>query len=105
MHPVQQPKLPAIELICRRYHVRRLEVFGSIAADDFDLASSDVDFVVEFQPLQPGEYADVYFGLLAELRDLLGRPVDLIVDRAIQNPYFREIVDEAKVPIYAAGQP
>ena len=49
--------------LCRRFHVRRLEVFGSAARGDFDPARSDLDFLVEFQPLPPGAYADAVFGL------------------------------------------
>jgi len=48
MHPSIAAKRPKIVEICRRFHVRRLEVFGSAArGDDFDPACSDADFLVE----------------------------------------------------------
>ncbi len=39
-----------LEEVCRRFHVRRLDLFGSAASDDFDPAGSDLDFLVEFDP-------------------------------------------------------
>jgi hypothetical protein len=51
MHPLIQEKRADIAALCRRYRVRHLEVFGSAArGDDFDLASSDADFLVELNP-------------------------------------------------------
>jgi len=91
-----------IEHLCQRFQVRRLELFGSAADGRFSAASSDVDFLVEFSPLAPGAYADCYFGLREALEELYGRPVDLVVDSAIKNPYFRQAVEQSKVLVYAA---
>jgi uncharacterized protein len=88
--------------LCRRFHVRRLDVFGSAARGDFDPARSDIDFLVEFQPLQPGAYVDAYFGLKEGLEQLFGRPVDLVSAASIRNPYFRQGVERTKAPLYAA---
>lgn len=94
--------LAGITEVCRRYGVKRLEVFGSAATGGFDPETSDCDFLVEFYPLPPGQRADAYFGLLEELQALLGRPVDLVVARAIRNPYFREAVEMTREVVYAA---
>ena len=56
-----QDNRAAIEALCRRFNVARLEVFGSAANDEFDVARSDVDFLVEFKPLEPAPLADAYF--------------------------------------------
>lgn len=88
--------------LCRRFAVRRLELFGSVATGQDDPARSDVDFLVEFDQLPEGTYADTYFGLLESLEALLQRPVDLVVARAITNPYFRQSVDRTKTLVYAA---
>jgi predicted nucleotidyltransferase len=88
--------------LCRRYRVLSLSVFGSAVRDDFDPERSDYDFLVDFQALQPGQYADAYFGLLESLERLLGRPVDLVVGSAIKNPYFRQSVDQTRALLYAA---
>jgi hypothetical protein len=50
--------------LCRQYRVQRLALFGSALRDDFNSAHSDLDFLVEFEPLTAGTYADTYFGLM-----------------------------------------
>ena len=93
---------PDLEELCRRHHVARLELFGSAAAGHARRNRTDLDFLVEFGPLLGSGYADSYFGLLEALEHLLGQPVDLVVATAIQNPYFRQSVEQTKSLIYAA---
>jgi len=91
-----------IEALCRRLGVLRLDAFGSIVAGHLR-EDSDLDFLVEFDLTRGIEgYADRYFDLLESLEELFGRPVDLVVDSAIKNPYFRESVDETRAHLYAA---
>ena len=91
-----------IEALCRDYGVQRLALFGSAATGSFRSSSSDLDFLVVFRtPLTPG-YANRYFGLLEGLQHVFKRPVDLVVESAIRNPYFREAVDRSKAQLYAA---
>jgi len=93
----------ALEQLCRRFRVKRLELFGSAATGDrFAGADSDLDFLVEFLPLEPGMHADAYFGLLGGLEDLFGRSIDLVMTRAIANPYFLESVNRTRTVLYAA---
>jgi predicted nucleotidyltransferase len=99
--PIAEHRM-ALEQLCRRYHVRRLELFGSAAAGLERPGESDYDFLVEFEPLASGAYADTFFGLKESLEDLFSRPVDLVVASAIRNPYFRESVDRTKSLVYAA---
>jgi predicted nucleotidyltransferase len=80
----------AIARVCRRHHIRRLSLFGSVLKGT-DRPDSDVDFLVEFEPgKKPG-----FLGLAAieaELSALLGgRPVDLRTPEDL-SPYFRERV-------------
>ena len=102
MHPELARHREAFERLCRQFHVRRLELFGSAATGRYRPGESDIDFLVEFEPLPPGEYVDAYFGLLEALEDLFGRPIDLVMPEAITNPYFREAVDETKALVFAA---
>ncbi len=62
----------AIVQACRRFGVVRLYVFGSSLRDDFRPEDSDIDLLVEFQPDESYALVDAYFGLLDELRSLLG---------------------------------
>ena len=79
MHALIEQHRTAIADICRRFGVRRLEVFGSAArASDFRPDTSDADFLVEFVPGSDLPFLRRYFGLQDALSNLLGRPVDLV---------------------------
>jgi len=88
--------------LCVRHHVSRLELLGSAVGEGFDAEHSDLDFIVEFDELGPGNYADAYFGLLEDFQVLFRRPVDLVMTKAIKNPYFLEAVNASRVVLYAA---
>ena len=98
--PLVANRKQQIRTLCQRHHVKRLEVFGSAASDNFNPESSDIDFLVDYQLLPPAQHADAYFGLLEDLQSLFGRSIDLVEDKAIENPYFRASVDETRQPIY-----
>ena len=102
MVPLLDANRETLQQLCARHRVARLELFGSAARDGFDPDSSDLDFLVEFLPLRPGEYADEYFAMLSALESLFHRPVDLVMTRAIRNRYFLQSVNETRVVLYAA---
>lgn len=103
MHPTIHEKIPDIAGIAARHRVRRLGIFGSAASDRFDPAKSDIDFVVEFEPMTPIEHARAYFGLAEDLTRALDREVDLIELSAVRNPIFRQVVEETAREIYAVA--
>ena len=92
----------ALEALCRRFRVRRLELFGSAVGASFDPLSSDLDFLVEFDDLPSNGYADAYFGLAEALEGLFHRKVDLVILSAVKNPYFRESIERSRTLLYAA---
>jgi predicted nucleotidyltransferase len=102
MAPQVSLKHDQLAELCRRYRVRRLAVFGSAGREDFDPGRSDLDFLVEFEVLPPGVYADTYFGLLEALKQLYGRPVDLIEAGSVRNPYIRQEIEATQETVYAA---
>lgn len=102
MNPEITKHKAELEELCRRFRVRRLELFGSAAVGKYRPGESDLDFLVEFEELSPGTYADTYFGLLESMETLFGTRVDLVVASAIKNPYFRKSVDDTKALLYAA---
>ena len=90
-----------LRTLCRRFSVARLELFGSAAGDEWQPAVSDLDFVVSFlASAQPG-LADRYLSLADGLEAALRRPVDLVTEDSIRNPYFRLTVNATRYPIYA----
>ena len=100
MIPIITQHADQLAEICRRHHVNRLELFGSAAVGDFNSETSDIDFLVDYHPFPGPGKADAYFGLLEDLQRLFDRQIDLVVDRAIENPYFRQNVDKSKVAVY-----
>ena len=103
MHPLIASKQSQIAEICRRFHVRRLEVFGSAArGDDFDATRSDVDFLVEFDSDTPTNLFDAYFGLQRALEALLDREVDLITPSSIENPFVRASIDQSRELVHGS---
>lgn len=102
MVSVIEDKLKELEGLCRRFHVSRLEVFGSAAADDMRDAS-DLDFLVEFDPAVNDRRFDTFFALKEALEKLFGRPVDLVEPGGLRNPYFIRSVNETRQVIYAAS--
>jgi uncharacterized protein len=87
-----------IERFCRKWHITRMEVFGSVLRDDFDSERSDVDVLVTFAPGKTPGLA--FFRAEKEFAELLGRKVEMSTRRAIeqsQNWIRRErILSEAQ---------
>ena len=83
----------ALDNLCRKFRVRRLDLFGSATTGHFDPARSDVDLLVEFEAMPASAYAAAYFGLRAAAETLLGRPVDLVTEAALANPYLRRRIE------------
>ena len=102
MQPIVETHIAELRKLCRRFHVRRLEVFGSAARGDFDPQRSDMDFLVEFEADARAGTLDTYFGLKEALEALLGRPVDLVMPGAIENPYLKRSIEESRETVYAA---
>jgi predicted nucleotidyltransferase len=88
-----------IRKLCMSHHVKKLYVFGSVLTDQFN-QQSDIDFIVDFQPIEIADYADNYFDFKFSLQDILKRPVDLLEEKAIQNPYFKQAVHPKRQLVY-----
>lgn len=91
-----------LEDLCRKHRVQSLELFGSAADGSWKAETSDLDFLVDYLPLQNGEIAHGYFELLHDLEDLFSRKIDLVMTSAIRNRYFLENVNKSRQVIYAA---
>ncbi len=99
---VREHHRDALILLCRRYYVSRLEVFGSAATDRFDVERSDVDLLVELDLSAPLGGLEQFFGFKHAAERLLGRRVDIVNPAFIRNSYFRQCVDETRELVYAA---
>ena len=88
--------------LCRAHHVRRLSVFGSAVREDFDPATSDVDLLVEFEELPYPHSVENSWSLKEGLIQLFGRPVDLLRDGSVRNPYLLREIRADQEMLYAA---
>ena len=85
--------------ICQKHRVKTLAVFGSVLTDRFH-DDSDIDFVVDFTDVDECDYADNYLEMQDSLRNLFGREIDLLEDKAIRNSILRETINNSKQVIY-----
>lgn len=88
-----------INQLCLKHKVRKLYVFGSVLKDSFT-NESDIDLVVDFEKIDLQEYADNYFDLKDQLEYVFKRPVDLLEEKGIRNPFLRQQIDFEKQLIY-----
>ncbi len=93
-------KLVEVGKLCRRFGVMRLEVFGSASVGAFDPFASDYDFIARFVPQPSVSMGQRFLGFSEALETLLERPVDLMTDRPIENPYLRAAVDATRTTVY-----
>lgn len=94
-----QQRMGAIEQLCRRYGVARLALIGSATEEaSFDPARSDIDFLVDFSGEE--QLFARYIDLKEALESVLGRPVDLIIARAVRNPFFLREIERTQVVVY-----
>jgi uncharacterized protein len=85
--------------LCEKHQVKYLYAFGSIVKDRF-VAESDIDILVQFNPVELEKYFDNYMDFKEQLEELFSRSVDLVENQAIRNPVFRRVVDREKLLIY-----
>jgi predicted nucleotidyltransferase len=93
----------ALVELCRRFHVKRLEVFGSASrGEDWEAGESDVDLLIELEMQAPAEHLEAYFGFSEAVEQLLGRKVDLVMIEALRNRYFLKNIEPEREVLYAA---
>jgi predicted nucleotidyltransferase len=92
-----------LEELCRKHHVKTLELFGSAADGTWDPSRSDLDFLVDFPPGHDfGPWIGDFFDLKDDLERLFGRKVDLVMPGAIRNRFFLEAINKQRKTVYAA---
>ena len=85
--------------LCKAHKVKNLYAFGSVLTDNFN-NESDIDLIVDFSNIAVEDYADNYFDFKFSLQDILKRPIDLLEEKALKNPYFRQSVYQNRKLVY-----
>src|SRR4051794_5386742 len=88
-----------IKKLCDHHGVKQLYAFGSVLTNEFN-KESDIDLVVDFDPIDVALYADNYYDFKFSLQDILERPIGLLEEKAIKNPYFRLKLNQQRQLIY-----
>ena len=88
-----------IKKLCVLHNVKTLYAFGSVVSGELN-DKSDIDFIVDFESIDISKYADNYYDLKFSLQDIFKRPIDLIEEKAIRNPYFKESVNNQRKLVY-----
>jgi predicted nucleotidyltransferase len=91
--------LGELKRLCKRYKVKSLFVFGPETSGNSN-SNSDLDFIVDINSKNPLEYAENYFNLKENLKELFKRDIDLLEERAIRNPYLAEEINKTKKVVY-----
>lgn len=99
MNQIIEKHTNKISDLCENHKVKSLYAFGSVLTTNFN-EESDIDFIVDFFPQDVLEYADNYYELKFALEEILRRKIDLLEEKAIKNPYFKQVVNENKQLIY-----
>jgi predicted nucleotidyltransferase len=90
---------PDIIKLCEMHKVKSLYAFGSILTENFT-DESDIDLLVDFSNIAVEDYADNYFDFKFSLQDIFKRPIDLLEEKAIKNPYFKQSVNQQRQLVY-----
>jgi predicted nucleotidyltransferase len=94
-----------IDVLCRQYGVLRLDIFGSAATGEFNAATSDLDFIATFADTETPGYARRYLAFAEALEALFNRPVDVLIEGSIRNPYFRASVAATRQQVFVERDP
>ena len=88
-----------IDILCKTHKVKSLYAFGSVLTEKFS-KESDIDLIVDFTNIGVEDYADNYFDFKFSLQNILKRSIDLLEEKAIKNPYFRQSINQQRQLIY-----
>lgn len=102
MIPILETRSADIAEICRRFHVSRLDVFGSAARESDFSEDSDIDLLVEYEAGHHPLSLKDYLALRGALEDLLDRKVDLVMAGAVSNPYVRAGIERSRQNLHGA---
>jgi uncharacterized protein len=88
-----------ITSLCLAHNVKTLFAFGSVLNSQFN-SKSDIDLIVDIESEDPFVYSDHYFDLKFQLQELFKRPIDLLEQKAVKNPYLIQEINNTKVLVY-----
>ncbi len=89
----------SVKRLCNQHGVKKLNLFGSVARGDHK-ATSDLDFLVEFDDAGPRVYSKRFFGLLHSLEDTFHCNIDLLTEKSIRRKSLKKRIEEDRICLY-----
>ncbi|WP_445159280.1 nucleotidyltransferase family protein [Mesohalobacter salilacus] len=86
-------------MLCKKHKVKELYVFGSVVNQN-SKSYGDIDFLVEFNHIDPLEYFDNYLKFKHELESLFAKKVDLVEVQTLKNPVLKRSIEKNKIKVY-----
>jgi uncharacterized protein len=93
--------LDKIATLCIVHNVKTLFAFGSVCSEGFN-DENDIDMLISFNQMDYGDYTDTYFEIAEKFENLFQRPVDLVTDKSLGNPYFIDSINHTKTLLYGS---
>lgn len=85
--------------LCDKYHVEKMYLFGSALNSNFN-SKSDIDFLVKFKVIELKNYFENYINFKENLKNLLGRDIDLVEEQTLKNPILINSIERNKELVY-----
>lgn len=96
---LKKENIKKINSACKIHLVEKMYMFGSMVSGKMN-KDSDVDILVKFADMDPYNYFDNLLSLKENLESIFKRPVDLLEEQAVKNPYLKRSIDRNKILIY-----
>lgn len=88
-----------LKKLCDKYHVDKMYLFGSALNSNFN-SKSDIDFLVKFKTIELSSYFENYINFKENLKNLLGREIDLVEEQTLKNPILINSINKNKKLVY-----
>ena len=85
--------------LCEEHNVDKMYLFGSALKESFS-DKSDIDFLVRFKPMELAGYFENYMSFKEDLKNLLGREIDLVEEQTLKNPILIKSINQSKELVY-----
>lgn len=98
MH-ILENHIETLNRLCEKHNVDKMYLFGSAVKEDFS-EQSDIDFLVRFKPIELADYFQNYISFKEDLKNLLGREIDLVEEQTLKNPILIKSINQSKELVY-----
>ncbi|MGY5846589.1 nucleotidyltransferase family protein [Salegentibacter sp. HM20] len=96
---IPENHIASLNRLCEEHNVEKMYLFGSALNENFS-DKSDLDFLVKFKPIDLANYFENYMSFKEDLKNLLGREIDLVEEQTLRNPILIKSINQSKELVY-----